>query len=341
MGRIGAGIIVLGTKIGFKLLPIMIKLVKFVKIGKFGLVIGSIAAYTYLFTWQFAVMVMILLFVHESGHIWAMKRCRLKTKGIYFIPFLGAAAVSDDLFKSRRDEVYIAIMGPIWGFALAGIVTVLYFWTGDMLFGAVAGWMAMINLFNLLPINPLDGGRIMKSIIFSISSKLGLIFLMIGIAISIILTFWVRIILFSVLLMVGLLEFMLEYYMRDPDRIVKKCIKDIDGFINRVGMKDDYSMKNAANNIKNILADKKECSLMKIKKVASIQKDETADFNERMLSSLVSYRLDRFCPMPKMTIIGIVISVIAYVAVAGILWALMTYMNHIPEVEIARQLFMS
>jgi Zn-dependent protease len=211
MAKIHAGIVALAAKLGPKLLAIVVKLAKVVKVGKFGLAIGSMAAYVYLFTWQFAILVMISLFFHESGHIWAMKRCGLKTKGIYFIPFLGAAAVSEEMFKTRRDEVYVAIMGPIWGFALAVGTALVYVLTGNALFAAAAGWMAMVNLFNLLPVNPLDGGRIMKSIAFSINSKMGFIFLVIGIIISTILTLWAGMILFVFLLFIGSLELFFEY----------------------------------------------------------------------------------------------------------------------------------
>jgi Zn-dependent protease len=169
------------------------------------------AAYAYLFTWQFAVIIMVSLFFHELGHIWAMKRCGLKTKGIYFIPFLGAAAVSEEMFKSRRDEVYVAIMGPIWGFGLAVATALMYVFTGNALFAAAAGWMALVNLFNLLPVNPLDGGRIMTSIAFSINSKMGFIFLVIGIIITTVLTFWAGMILFVFLLFIGSLELFFEY----------------------------------------------------------------------------------------------------------------------------------
>jgi Zn-dependent protease len=261
MTNIRAGIVALVAKIGPKLLFIGVKLAKVLKVGKFGLAIGSMVAYAYLFTWQFSVLIMISLFFHESGHIWAMKRCGLKTKGIYFIPFLGAAAVSEDMFKTRRDEVYIAIMGPIWGFSLAVGTALIYVFTGNALFAAAAGWMAMVNLFNLLPVNPLDGGRIMKSIAFSINSKAGLVFLVVGILISIGLIVWAKLILFLILLLIGGLELFFEYR--------------------------EYEVR------------------------------------------------------PSMTHRGIVISTIAYMAIVAILWALMAYTSHVPEVDIARKLFMS
>lgn len=295
MARISIGIMALVAKIGSKMLPIVTKLVKTLKIGKMSLAVGSMASYAYIFTWQFAAMIMILLFVHESGHIWAMKRCGLKTKGIYFVPFLGAAAVSDEMFKSRRDETYIAIMGPIWGFGVSVLTAGIYFITNNALFAAAAGWMALVNLLNLLPINPLDGGRIVKSISFSIDSRIGFIFLTVGIVMSVILTFLVGLILFSILLLIGCLELFFEYRMHSRRKELKEYMQELDQ-IPEVENNPDYQELK--------------------KRVESLY-------------------------MPPMTRKGILIYTISYAIVIGILWILMYYMSHVPEVEVARAFFMS
>lgn len=293
MSKVKAGIIALAVKVGPKLLAVGVKLAKVAKIGKFALLAGSLAAYAYLFTWQFAVIIIASLFFHESGHIWAMKKCGLKTKGIYFIPFMGAVAVSEEIFKSRRDEVYIAAMGPIWGFLLAIATAGLYYVTGNAFFAAVAGWMAMINLFNLLPINPLDGGRIMKSISFSVDSKLGLIFLAVGIVVSAILIFLSGMFLFLLLLFIACIELTFEY-----NSYTKK--KEI------VSILDDEEIRGKVD-------------VDILKKIEELKLSVT----------------------PSMSKKGIVVSTAVYVTIIAVLWMLMADMNHIPEVEVARQLFMS
>jgi hypothetical protein len=101
--------------IGSKCWSLTAKLVKTLKMVKMGLAGASLASYAYLFSWQFAAVIMAMLFIHESGHIWAMKRCGIPTKGIFFIPFLGGAAVATDTFGSRCNECYTSIWGPIWG----------------------------------------------------------------------------------------------------------------------------------------------------------------------------------------------------------------------------------
>jgi len=87
---------------------------------------------------------------------------RHETRGIYLIPLLGAAAVAEDNFPSRRAEATIALAGPLTGAVLAAGTGLLYFATRNGAFAAAAGWMALINLFNLLPVVPLDGGRVVK-----------------------------------------------------------------------------------------------------------------------------------------------------------------------------------
>lgn len=210
------GLIAFAGKIGTKVLPLIGKMVSGLKAGKVGIGLAGVsaAAYTYIFTWEFAALIMISLFIHESGHIWAMKKCGMKTKGIYFIPFVGGAAVADEDFPSRKTEVFVAIMGPIWGFCLVLIAGLVYLLTGNPIFAAAASWMAMVNLFNLLPINPLDGGRIMKSIAYSINSRIGLLFLIVGIIASAYIVIIIGFMLFLILLIIGGIELFFEYKRR-------------------------------------------------------------------------------------------------------------------------------
>jgi membrane-associated protease RseP (regulator of RpoE activity) len=95
-----------------------------------------------------------------------MWRSGVPVKGIYFIPFFGGAAVSKGVAKTRARAAYIAINGPIWGTLLAlGCFAAFALGDGERRFlGTLAAWGAFINLFNLLPIFPLDGGRLVASL---------------------------------------------------------------------------------------------------------------------------------------------------------------------------------
>jgi len=203
-----------------KLVNIMLVCLKlFGKIGsvstkliKIALLGTSFAVYSYMFSWQFSIIILVQLLIHEYGHIWAMKRVGLETKGIYFIPFVGGAAVASEDFKSRYDEVYVAIMGPIFGFACAFFMMIIYWFNEEPMYAAAASWMAMVNIFNLLPLNPLDGGRIMKSIAFSIRSWLGYAFMAVGILLSIFLAFYAHIWIFIMVIVLSSIEFYMEFY---------------------------------------------------------------------------------------------------------------------------------
>ncbi len=214
MRKMGAGIAILAFKIGPKILSVFLKLLKGAKVGKIGLAGASAASYAYMFTWEFALVIMLMLFVHESGHVWAMRRCGVKTKGFYFIPFFGGAAVPEEEFPSRGAEMYIAIMGPIWGLLLSIAVAAVYAVTHNPFFAAAASWMAMLNLLNMLPVNPLDGGRMLKSIAYSVHSYLGLLFLVVGLVLGGFFAFKMGMGLFLFLLVIGTLELIFEYKRR-------------------------------------------------------------------------------------------------------------------------------
>jgi len=174
----GLGILALLAKLGGKLLGAAGKVgataVKAAKSTHLGWAAASAATYSVLFSWKFALAIMLQLFVHEYGHVHAMRRTGMKVRGMYFIPLLGAMAVTEDQFSSRRQQVYVALNGPLWGSLLALLPVGLYLATGEPAFAAVAAWWGLINLFNLLPIAPLDGGRVMQAFAFSYSSSLGL-----------------------------------------------------------------------------------------------------------------------------------------------------------------------
>jgi len=215
MGKIRlSGIVALTkilTKIGLKLSSTLLKLLKGGKAAKLILFGTSAGSYTALFGWKVAVMILALLFFHESGHVWAMKQRKMKTKGIYFLPFLGAAAVTDQEFPSREAENYIALMGPTVGLALSGIAYLVFLLTNDLEFAAAAGWMSLVNLLNLLPILPLDGGRVLRSIAFSFNSWIGIgavaVGMCVGAAIAARMDLW----LFVILIPLGLLEVLLDF----------------------------------------------------------------------------------------------------------------------------------
>jgi Zn-dependent protease len=129
-----------------------------------GSMLVSIGAYALLWGWQFAVGFVLLLFVHELGHVWEAKRQGLPVSAPMFIPFLGALITLKQLPDNAWNEAKVAIAGPIVG----GLGAAAVWWAGEALDSdlliALAFTGFFLNLFNLAPISPLDGGRIAAAI---------------------------------------------------------------------------------------------------------------------------------------------------------------------------------
>lgn len=336
------GPLVILVKLGPKIGTIALKLLKGLKVGKVGFATASLAAYSYMFTWQFAALILFMLFVHESGHIWAMKRCGMHTKGIYFIPFFGAAAVTDEEFKTRNDESFIAIMGPIWGLGLAMLAGVIYYMTESPFFAAVSSWYAMINLFNLIPINPLDGGRITKSIAFSLHSRLGHVIMIAGLILAGFLAFKMKIGLFVLLLIIGSMELFGELFGNKwrAAKMAKK-VKE-----NLAGIEETYAhLMRIATQPENAEADQQLIDTALEWRIIYTEDPrqkliETANawrqFNIDQQNDYVAKNKPR--DVPVMTTRQIMKSAAVYLLVAALLLGIMVTMNHVPGAAAAMDL---
>ncbi len=152
--------------IGAFLLSNLKWLIGLLKLSKFGATFLSmaisLAAYAWVYGWKFAAALVYLIFVHELGHLVAAKQKGLKTSPAIFLPFVGAVVSLKELPKDARTEAYLAYGGPFAGLLSFLPAVPLYWWTHDPFWGLVIHLGALINLFNLLPISPLDGGRIVS-----------------------------------------------------------------------------------------------------------------------------------------------------------------------------------
>lgn len=163
---------------------VLVKLVKSAKFVKFALLVASLGALALNRPIEAACAIIYAIFVHELGHVLAMKACGIKTSGMYFLPFLGAVALSKEPARTRAQEWLIAIAGP--GFGLLSLIPLLgvAYVTGDAHWIGYAAIAAFINLFNLLPIGVLDGGRIVQAIAFSIAGWFGIAIFGLGLALG-------------------------------------------------------------------------------------------------------------------------------------------------------------
>jgi Zn-dependent protease len=124
----------------------------------------SIAAYALFWGWKFGVGFVLLLLVHEMGHVIQLRREGIKASAPMFIPFMGALVAMKELPKDAAAEARVGLAGPVLG-ALGCLIPLgLFALTGDELFKALAFVGFFLNLFNLLPVLPLDGGRAMAAL---------------------------------------------------------------------------------------------------------------------------------------------------------------------------------
>ncbi len=138
------------------------------KLGKFASTLVSmlfmIVIYAQMYGWAYGLGFVLLLFAHEMGHYIVAKKINMNVSGPVFIPFVGAFISMKDEPENAVAEAAMAAGGPILG-SLAALGSVLiYMVTDNNLFLALAYTGFMINLFNLIPIHPLDGGRIVTAI---------------------------------------------------------------------------------------------------------------------------------------------------------------------------------
>jgi Zn-dependent protease len=201
------------AKLGGKLYGLVAALFKFVKTGavlvKPGWAAVSIAAYAIVFDWRFGLLLLFMIFWHEYGHVHAMRKIGVPVRGIYFIPFLGGAAVHQAPITNRWDQVYVDLNGPLWGGALAVVALGVFYATGGdtPFWAALASWWALINLFNLLPVLPLDGGRTLSAIAFSINSQLSALLVFGGLLAGAAVAISFRMELLALLAVIGAMEF--------------------------------------------------------------------------------------------------------------------------------------
>src|SRR5205823_8899095 len=122
------------------------------------------AAYSLIWGWQFAIGFVLLLLVHEMGHVIQLRREGVPASAPLFIPFLGAVVGMKQAPKDAATEARVGLAGPVLGSLGCLVPLALYGVTGNNLFRALAFIGFFLNLFNLLPIVPLDGGRAMAAI---------------------------------------------------------------------------------------------------------------------------------------------------------------------------------
>jgi Zn-dependent protease len=177
-----AGLVALVAKVGTLLKTLALGASNVKLIATTGTALISVAAYTLLWGLPFAIGFVVLLLVHEMGHVIQLRREGIKASAPMFIPFLGALITAKSMGEDALAEARVGLAGPILGTVGAAACLPIYAVTGQPVFLGLAYIGFFLNLFNLIPILPLDGGRAaaaMSPLIWfaGFAAMVGLIFL--------------------------------------------------------------------------------------------------------------------------------------------------------------------
>ena len=163
-GGAAAAVGLLLVKFGAKLKVLLFALPKLKLFTTSASMLVSIVAYQLIFGWPFAVGFVLLLLLHEMGHVIQLRREGVEASAPMFIPFLGAVISAKSLGDNAAAEARVGLAGPILGTIATLIPLGLWLATGDDFWRALAYIGFFLNLFNLLPVLPLDGGRAMAAL---------------------------------------------------------------------------------------------------------------------------------------------------------------------------------
>lgn len=160
LGGAGLGLALLASK----LKAVLLILPKLKLLTTSGSMLVSIAAYSLIWGWPFAAAFVALLFLHEIGHVIQLRREGVEASAPMFIPFLGAVISAKSMGDDAAAEARVGLAGPILGSIATLIPLGIWLATGSEFWQALAFVGFFLNLFNLLPVLPLDGGRAMAAL---------------------------------------------------------------------------------------------------------------------------------------------------------------------------------
>ena len=159
---IGVLLLKFAAKLKLLIIPILKFLPMVLKTG--GTMLISIGVYAMMWGWKFAAGFVLLIFVHEMGHVVAARKFGVPVSAPMFIPFLGAFIALKGRMKNAYEEAEIGIGGPLWGSAGAAVCHAAGMAYNIPILVALAWSAYLLNLFNLIPVGQLDGGHVAQAL---------------------------------------------------------------------------------------------------------------------------------------------------------------------------------
>jgi Zn-dependent protease len=134
-------------------------LIGLTKIGTLVSMLASFGLYWTIWGWRYAAAIVVSIYVHEIGHVAAMRRRGMAASSPLFIPGVGAFVRMHEQASSPREDADIGLAGPLWGLGTAAAALGVYAIVSSTFWLAVAHTVGWITLFNLTPVWQLDGSR--------------------------------------------------------------------------------------------------------------------------------------------------------------------------------------
>jgi Zn-dependent protease len=125
----------------------------------FGVVFGAFSS------WESVPLILLILLIHEAGHWGGMKAFGYRDTRIYFIPFFGAITMGKNEDATPLQKLTVFLLGPMPGILIGMAATMVYVITSQPAWLKIGAMFLVINYLNLLPVSPLDGGRIVETLI--------------------------------------------------------------------------------------------------------------------------------------------------------------------------------
>lgn len=130
--------------------------------------------------WTLVFVLTAVVIFHELGHFLAMKIYNYQDLGIFFIPLMGAYVSGKKQEVSQTQSTVILLAGPVPGIITGFILHFIYIKTGISFIEQIAWILIFLNIFNLLPVYPLDGGQLLHRLFLDDNNILGKIFVIIS-----------------------------------------------------------------------------------------------------------------------------------------------------------------
>ena len=159
LGRVGGVVGMLAVVVGFVITKGKVLLLGLTKLSTLTTMLLSLGVYWAAFGWAFALGLVLSIYVHEMGHVVALRHYGISAGAPMFIPGLGALVRMKQYPVEPREDARVGLAGPLWGLGAALVAYAVGRVTGWSSWLAIARVGAWINLFNLVPIWQLDGGR--------------------------------------------------------------------------------------------------------------------------------------------------------------------------------------